>query len=183
MVCTFTGHRPERLPWGSDERDARCAALRTLIQRAVTQACADGFDAFLCGMARGCDMYFAEAVLAARETFPQIRLTAMIPCPTQPDAWPQAERARYARLLAACDAVCVLEPVYSDGCMLRRNRAMVDAAETRKAAFTIFPRSSIFSIIVIAGTGLTMPIRRPAALLSFMPVFLPIKYYLYSPQP
>ena len=109
MVCTFTGHRPERLPWGSDERDARCAALRTLIQRAVTQACADGFDAFLCGMARGCDMYFAEAVLAARETFPQIRLTAMIPCPTQP--------------------VCVLEPVYSDGCMLRRNRAMVDAAE------------------------------------------------------
>jgi hypothetical protein len=44
---------------------------------------------------------------------------------------------------------------------------MVDAAETRKAAFTIFPRSSIFSIIVIAGTGLTMPIRRPAALLSF----------------
>lgn len=129
MVCTFTGHRPERLPWGSDESDARCAALRTLIQRAVTQACADGFDAFLCGMARGCDMYFAEAVLMARETFPQIRLTAMIPCPTQPDAWPQAERARYARLLAACDAVCVLEPVYSDGCMLRRNRAMVDAAE------------------------------------------------------
>ena len=44
--------------------------------------------------------------------------------------------------------------------------AMVDAAETRKVAFTIFPRSSIFSIIVIAGTGLTMPIRRPAALLS-----------------
>ena len=87
------------------------------------------FDAFLCGMARGCDMYFAEAVLAARETFPQIRLTAMIPCPTQPDAWPEAERARYARLLAACDSVCVLEPVYSDGCMLRRNRAMVDAAE------------------------------------------------------
>lgn len=32
-----------------------------------------------------------------------------------------------------------------------------------------------FSIIVIAGTGLTMPIRRPAALLSFMPVLLPIK--------
>ena len=129
MICAFTGHRPERLPWGSDESDARCAALRTLIQRAVTQACADGFDAFLCGMARGCDMYFAEAVLAARETFPQIRLTAMIPCPTQPDAWLEAERARYARLLAACDAVCVLEPVYSDGCMLRRNRAMVDAAE------------------------------------------------------
>ena len=92
MVCPFTGHRPERLPWGSDERDARCAALRTLIQRAVTQACADGFDAFLCGMARGCDMYFAEAVLAARETFPQIRLTAMIPCPTQPDAWRRGRR-------------------------------------------------------------------------------------------
>ena len=128
MVCTFTGHRPERLPWGSDESDARCAALRTLIRRAVTEACMDGFDTFLCGMARGCDMYFAEAVLAARDTQPGIRLTAMVPCPSQPDAWPEPERARYARLLESCDAVCVLEPVYSSGCMLRRNRAMIDAA-------------------------------------------------------
>ena len=31
-------------------------------------------------------------------------------------------------LCAQADEVCVFEPVYSGGCMLRRNRAMVDAA-------------------------------------------------------
>ena len=129
MVCTFTGHRPERLPWGQAEDDARCAALRGLIVRSVLRACAEGCDTFLCGMARGCDTYFAEAVLAAKTRFPNVRLIAMIPCPSQPEAWQEEDRTHYDRLLDACDAVCVLEPIYSSGCMLRRNRAMVDAAE------------------------------------------------------
>ena len=41
---------------------------------------------------------------------------------------PEADRARYSRLLAACSEIRVLEPSYSDGCMLRRNRTMADAA-------------------------------------------------------
>lgn len=129
MVCTFTGHRPEQLPWGTRENDPRCLALKKRMGAAVLDACAEGFDAFLCGMARGCDTYFAEAVLAAQKYYPALRLTAMIPCPTQPDSWPEPDRRRYEQLLSRCSGVCVLEPVYSSGCMLRRNRAMVDAAE------------------------------------------------------
>lgn len=79
-------------------------------------------------MARGCDTLFAESVLAVQRRCPELRLVAMIPCPSQPDAWPEADRARYSRLLAACSEIRVLEPSYSDGCMLRRNRAMADAA-------------------------------------------------------
>lgn len=128
MVCTFTGHRPEQLPWGSEERDPRCLALKELIARAVEHAAESGYGRFLCGMARGCDTYFAEAVLALRERRPELQLTAMIPCPSQPESWPEEDRARYAALLERCSGVCVLEPMYSSGCMLRRNRAMVDAA-------------------------------------------------------
>lgn len=128
MVCAFTGHRPERLPWGKDESDARCQALKTLISQNVFRLCENGCDTFLCGMARGCDMYFAEAVLEARMYYDRVRLTAMIPCPTQPNAWSTEDARRYERLLAQCDDVCILEPIYSSGCMLRRNRAMVDAA-------------------------------------------------------
>ena len=66
MICAFTGHRPERLPWGQNEDDARCAALKTLLRRTVREVYDRGFHTFLCGMARGCDQYFAEAVLACR---------------------------------------------------------------------------------------------------------------------
>ena len=31
-TCCFTGHRPDKLPWGPDESDPRCAALKTVIQ-------------------------------------------------------------------------------------------------------------------------------------------------------
>ena len=135
MVCAFTGHRPEQLSWGADERDARCAALKLQLGRMILRAFDAGCSTFLCGMARGCDMYFAEQVLLARETHAQMRLVAMIPCPSQPAMWPADERARYDALVAACDEVRVLEPSYSDGCMLRRNRAMVEAADVLITVF------------------------------------------------
>lgn len=131
MICAFTGHRPERLPWGTDETDPRCRALKVLLRQRVQEAYARGCRTFLCGMARGCDWYFAEAVIAARAEgdAPQARLEAMVPCPSQSERWPEPDRARYRTLLAACDAVTVLEPVYTPGCMLRRNREMVHRAQ------------------------------------------------------
>ena len=27
-ICCFTGHRPEKLPWGTDESDPRCVKLK-----------------------------------------------------------------------------------------------------------------------------------------------------------
>ena len=130
MICAFTGHRPERLPWGQNEDDARCAALKTLLRRTVREVYDRGFHTFLCGMARGCDQYFAEAVLAAKADGAQdAQLCALIPCPSQPDGWDEASVARYWALLAACDQVEVLEDHYSPGCMLRRNHEMLRRAQ------------------------------------------------------
>ena len=130
MICAFTGHRPESLPRGRNEDDARCAALKTLLRRTVREVYDRGFHTFLCGMARGCDQYFAEAVLAARADGAQnARLCALVPCPSQPDGWDAASRTRYWALLAACDQVEVLEDHYSPGCMLRRNHEMLRRAQ------------------------------------------------------
>ena len=129
MVLAFAGHRPEKLPWGNDESDPRCGGLKTRIAQAVEQAERDGVDTFLCGMARGCDFYFAQAVLERMEQGSPIRLEAYLPCPSQPDRWPEGDRIRYQNLLTRCSAVYMVEREYSDGCMLRRNRAMVDRAD------------------------------------------------------
>ena len=129
MVCGFTGHRPEKLPWGTVEEDPRCRALKVLIAREVKQAADAGVTDFACGMARGCDTYFAEAVLALRDEMPCLRLTAWLPCAGQADLWQEADRIRWKNTLNCCDEVRLLEPVYSDGCVLRRDKAMVDRAD------------------------------------------------------
>lgn len=126
MVLAFAGHRPEKLPWGTDEADPRCAALKIQIADAVAELADGGYDTFLCGMARGCDFWFAEAVLEAKRVDPSLRLYAYLPCPSQPDRWPEGDRARYEQLLLACDRVFMVEQSYSEGCMLRRNRVMID---------------------------------------------------------
>ena len=129
MVLAFAGHRPEKLPWGSDESDPRCIALKRQIIEAVRTAAGEGYDTFLCGMARGCDLYFAEAVLAVKAEKPEILLEAWLPCPEQADRWAEDMRKRYRELLLRCDRVFLLQPEYSEGCMLRRNRAMVERAD------------------------------------------------------
>ena len=133
--CCFTGHRPGKLPWRYNEFDPRCLKLTRRIADAVELAYEQGFRHFLCGMAMGCDLYFCEAVLALRERHPDATVEAAIPCPTQADAWPPAQRERYDRLVAACDFETMVSGQYTSTCMLRRDRYLVDHASLLIAAF------------------------------------------------
>lgn len=133
--CCFTGHRPAKLPWGYREEDPRCITLKARIFDAVTLAWQEGYRHFICGMAQGCDLYFCEAVLALREQHPEITVEAAIPCPTQADSWPETERQRYHRLVAACDMETMVSGSYSPSCMQRRDRYMVDHSMLLIAAF------------------------------------------------
>ena len=133
--CCFTGHRPGKLPWGYDEEDTRCLALKGKMADAVGSAYEEGYRHFLCGMAQGCDLYFCECVLVLRAAHPDVTVEAAIPCPTQADAWPAEARARYARLVAACDLETLVAERYSPACMQRRDRYMVDHAALLIAAF------------------------------------------------
>ena len=73
-TCCFTGHRPHKLPWGENEHDARCIALKEQLTIALDRAYDLGFRHFICGMARGSDLYFAEGVLALRDRAPGVTL-------------------------------------------------------------------------------------------------------------
>ena len=80
-------------------------------------------------MAEGCDLYFCEAVMLLREEHPEIIIEAAIPFAGQTERWPRAQRERYDRLLSSCDKVTVLQEEYTPGCMMKRNRYMVDHAQ------------------------------------------------------
>ena len=125
-ICCFTGHRPEKLPWGTDESDPRCAALKRRLDDVIRTAYEEGMRHFICGMARGSDLYCAELVLALRQEKGDVVLEAAIPCLSQASGWPREDRARWQAILDACDLETVVQEQYTPGCMQRRNRYMVD---------------------------------------------------------
>ncbi len=139
ITCCFTGHRPSKLPWGRNEEDPRCLSLKDRIRDAVDAAYEEGFRHFICGMANGCDFYFAEAVLALRTRHGDVTLEAAVPCPTQADRWEEADRRRYQELLAAFDFETLVQDHYGPGCMQRRNRYMVDHSALLIAVYDGMP--------------------------------------------
>ena len=151
--CCFTGHRPAKLPWGYDESDARCIALKRRTADAVEAAYQEGCRHFLCGMAQGCDLYFCECVLRLRDEHPEVTLEAAVPCPTQADAWPRDQRERYARLVEACDYETVVSARYTSGCMHRRDRYMVDRSSLVIAAFDGTPGGTRYTVAYAMSRG------------------------------
>lgn len=161
-TCCFSGHRPPRLPWGTDETHPRCLALKARLTQAVEGAYARGFRHFLCGMAQGADLYFGEAVLALAETHPDVTLEAAIPYEDQAAYWPPADQARRQAILNRCHLETVVQHAYSPGCLHRRNRYMVDRSAHLIAVYDGTPQGGTLSTLTYAmRQGLTTQILEP----------------------
>lgn len=156
--CCFTGHRPEKLPWGGDETDQRCLTLKARIRDAVERAYNSGYRHFICGMAKGCDFYFCEAVLALRDERPGITVEAAIPCESQPDRWKEADRLRWRSLIDQCDFETMVQHYYDRGCMHRRDRYMVDRSARLIAAFDGLPGGTQYTVVYAMRHGVDVEI-------------------------
>ena len=124
-ICTFTGNRPNKLPWGYDERDPRCVAVKALLREQVKRAIDDGYNKFVCGMALGADFYFAEAVLYFKKSH-NVILECALPYHGQADKWSESFMQRHAGILDEADVITVVSERYTPYCMHARNRYMVD---------------------------------------------------------
>ncbi len=119
--CAFTGHRviardrypalagrvSETVRWLYYEKDVRV---------------------FLTGAALGFDTVAAIAVLNLKRELEELRLAAVIPCPEQGQGWNEAQLGQYRSVLAGADQVIETANRYYTGCMLERNRFLVDHA-------------------------------------------------------
>lgn len=150
ITCCFSGHRPSRLPWGTQEDDPRCLALRARLEKAVAEAYAAGYRHFLCGMAQGADLYFCEEVLRLRELHPEVTVEAAVPFAGQADHWPESDRQRRQALLDRCNYETVIQHTYTAGCMHRRNRYMVDRSSRLIAVYDGVPRGGTMNTLSYA---------------------------------
>ena len=92
--------------------------------------------------------------MALRDRYPDVTVEAAIPCPTQADTWPAAQRERYRRLVEACDFETMVSDRYTSTCMQRRDRYMVDHASLLIAAFDGSAGGTRYTVQYAMGQGL-----------------------------
>ena len=117
-TCCFSGHRilpdyKKLLPKLQEETERH-------IQLGVTH--------FLNGGAIGFDILAAEVVLSLKQKY-NISLEMVLPCLDQDKTWNKKNKIRYNYILTNADKVTYLANQYYDGCMIERNRYMVDHSD------------------------------------------------------
>ena len=117
--CCFTGYRPEKL-WMKPE------VLRRALEDASRAAVRDGFRVFYSGMARGTDIYAAQAVLALRREGLDAHLVCACPFPGFEKNFGAFWRRRCEQIFPEADEVLYLSNAYHPACYQTRNRYMVD---------------------------------------------------------
>lgn len=135
-TCCFTGHRPQGLPWGFNERDERCLKMVAELERVIVGAIQDGYSVFISGMALGFDMICAEKVLELKKSYPHIKLIGALPCKTQDRLWKESDKKRYRDLISKFDGIrCIYDDYIGSECMLERNRFMINNSSLVIALF------------------------------------------------
>ena len=128
MTACFTGHRSIPL--------IQRAAVRRRLEKTVRDLIAKGYRYFAAGGALGFDTMAADTVLRLRREFPEIKLILVLPCKTQAARWSERDREIYEKQKAAADKVVYVAEQYYNGCMLVRNRRLVDNSSVCVAYMT-----------------------------------------------
>ena len=87
-------------------------------------------------MALGFDTYCAEAVIALKQKYNNIKLIGAIPCKNQDSKWNEKDKLRYKNLLTGLDGIrCIFEEYTGAECMLERNKFMINNSSLLIALF------------------------------------------------
>lgn len=147
IACAFTGHRPKSFPWKYDESALDCILLKEVLATQIKALADRGVTDFLSGIAQRVDIWCGEIVLDLKKKNPALNLHCILPCKGQESKWTTSAQERYHSILAQANEVVYVEQEYSQGCMLKRNRYLVDHSSFLLAVYNGTRRS---------GTGATV---------------------------
>lgn len=146
-ICAFTGHRPKSFSWKYDETASECLLLKEMLKKEIEKLLDCGVTDFYSGLAEGVDTWAAQIVLALREKNPTLKLHCILPCRDQAKKWEASAQKRHQNILEQANSVICLSESYYDGCMLNRNKYLVEHSSILLAVYDGNWRS---------GTGMTV---------------------------
>lgn len=123
----FTGHRPEKLTRGEKE-------IKKDLKAEIIKAAESGIDVFISGMARGVDIWGAQAVLELRKKY-KLKLICACPFKGFEEGRSSEGQQEYRKILKSADKVEFISESYSPACFQKRNIWMVDRSAAVIAVF------------------------------------------------
>ncbi|MBC5648643.1 SLOG family protein [Christensenella tenuis] len=128
QTCCFSGYRPEKFSFSLVVDNPQYQQLKSDIHKAIACAILDGFQFFLCGMARGFDILCGETILEMREErkeWRDLQLIAVIPFPEHSENCSEEWRLRHVALEVRSDELIYTGEDYHSNCYFERNRYMM----------------------------------------------------------
>jgi len=169
-TACFTGHRPQKLPFGFNEEHPGCIALKRLLREEIQRLIGQhGVTEFLSGMALGSDIWVAETVLDLKREAPRLTLRGVLPFPQQTEKWNTKPMKiylpRYETILRQADSVHTTSDRYfkekgSDSYSVR-NQYMVDHSQHILAVWDGKPSGSGKTLAYAREKGLHRVIINP----------------------
>ena len=129
-TCAIIGCSPMCFPWGFDEEDERCAALKLILMNRITRLRGDGCTRFTVSMDCGVGLYAAEILQGLKGSEEELETICYIPYEEQATKWTPELRDRYFNALAACTEVVNAAYEKTVGCKFKAYLEAINEADT-----------------------------------------------------
>lgn len=120
-VCCFTGHRNIKY----EDTDI----LPGIFENSIETLIASGVSIFRSGGAVGFDIFAALKIIEKKKEHSDLRLHLYLPCKNQTEKWGTRDKQAYSYVLNHADKIFYTAEYYTDGCMLYRNRRLVEGSD------------------------------------------------------
>lgn len=151
MVCTITGHRPQRFKFKYNEHYKLCVKIKKALTEEIINFYNQGVRTFWIGGSIGVDTWAGEIIaeLKKQETYEDMRLCVALPFPDFKEHYDPRQQTRLRDILRACDKQVITSDVESESSYRIRNEYMVNQSTCLLAVYDN-DRS------IRSGTGMTV---------------------------
>jgi uncharacterized phage-like protein YoqJ len=134
-ICAIIGCSPMCFPWGFDEEDEGCAALKLILLNRITKLRSEGCARFAVSMDCGAGLYAAEILHGLKESDGALETICYVPYEEQATKWTSELRDRYFNALAACTEVVNVAYEKTVGCEFKAHLEAINEADTVIAVY------------------------------------------------
>ncbi len=140
--CAVIGQPPMRFPWGFDEEDAGCNALKLALAQKIMELRQQSVTRFAVVADCGVGLYAGEIVNALRQSDDDLMLFVVTPHEEQAAKWAPYLRERYFQLLADCTIVEAASLHWTPECEYGAYRRIIDYADSVLAVYDLTTSTS-----------------------------------------
>ena len=134
-ICAIIGCSPMCFPWGFDEEDEGCAALKLILINQITGLRSEGCTRFAVSINCGVGLYATEILHGLKGSEEELETICYVPYEEQATKWTPELRDRYFNTLAACTKVINAAFEKTVGCEFKAHLEAIKEADTVIAVY------------------------------------------------